>query len=37
VEFVEAPLFTRLIAGYLGDDDYRELQRELVQNPGREM
>jgi len=33
VEFIEAPLFTQLVADYLGDDDYRELQRQLAQNP----
>jgi hypothetical protein len=33
VEFVEAPLFTQLVAEYLGDDDYRELQRQLAQDP----
>jgi len=33
VEFIEAPLFTQLIADYLGDDGYRELQRQLVQDP----
>jgi hypothetical protein len=33
VEFIEAPLFTQLIADYLGDDDYRELQRQLAQDP----
>jgi len=33
VEFIEAPLFTRLVADYLGDDDYRELQRQLVRDP----
>jgi len=33
VEFIEAPLFTQLVADYLGDDDYRELQRQLVENP----
>ena len=33
MEFIEAPLFTQLIADYLGDDGYRELQRQLVQDP----
>ncbi len=33
VEFIESPLFTQLIGEYLGDDDYRELQRKLAQNP----
>ena len=33
MEFIEAPLFTQLVADYLGDDDYRELQRQLAQDP----
>lgn len=33
LEFVEAPLFTRIIAEYLSDDDYRELQTHLARKP----
>ena len=33
MEFIEAPLFTQLVADHLGDDDYRELQRQLAQDP----
>jgi hypothetical protein len=33
VEFVEAPVFTRLVAEYLDDDAYRELQSYLASNP----
>jgi hypothetical protein len=33
VEFIETPLFTQLLAPYLGDDDYRELQRRLALDP----
>lgn len=31
--FFETPLFTRLVADYLTDDGYRELQRALMDNP----
>jgi len=34
MEFVEAPAFTRHLAGYLQDDEYRALQAELASNPG---
>jgi mRNA-degrading endonuclease RelE of RelBE toxin-antitoxin system len=34
VEFVEAPLFTRLLKNYLDDDGYHLLQLTLAQNPG---
>lgn len=33
MEFIEAPPFTRYIADYLTDDQYRELQRQLAENP----
>jgi hypothetical protein len=33
VEFIEAPLFTRLIKKYLDDDGYRRLQLALAKNP----
>lgn len=33
VEFVEAPLFTKLLPTYLTDDRYRELQLYLANNP----
>ncbi len=33
MEFIEAPLFTQFLPDYLGDDDYRELQRHLAQDP----
>ena len=33
MEFVEAPLFTQLLRGYLNDDDYRRLQAALAENP----
>jgi hypothetical protein len=31
--FVETRLFTRLVKEYLSDDEYRELQRALIDNP----
>ena len=31
--FLETPLFTRLLGDYLSDDNYRELQRTLMENP----
>jgi hypothetical protein len=33
VEFIEAPLFTRLLKNYLNDDGYHLLQLALAQNP----
>jgi hypothetical protein len=33
VEFLEAPLFTQLLAEYLNDDDYRDLQTFLARDP----
>jgi len=31
--FFETPLFTRILDGYLTDENYRELQRALMENP----
>jgi hypothetical protein len=31
--FLETPLFTRLLGAYLTDENYRELQRTLMENP----
>jgi hypothetical protein len=31
--FIETRLFSRLVSGYLSDDDYRELQKALIANP----
>lgn len=31
--FIETPLFSRLVAEYLPDDEYRKLQAALVANP----
>ncbi|HTY20969.1 MAG TPA: hypothetical protein VMC44_04985 [Geobacteraceae bacterium] len=31
--FIETPTFTKLIAGMLTDDEYRQLQNDLAQNP----
>ncbi len=33
MEFVETPLFTRLITALLSDEDYRALQNTLLLNP----
>ena len=33
VEFIEAPLFTQLLADFLADDDYRGLQEQLAREP----
>jgi len=33
VEFVEAPLFTQLLADYLGDEEYLALQLYLARDP----
>jgi hypothetical protein len=35
VEFIEAPVFTRLVGSYLSDDDYRLLQWTLAKDPER--
>ena len=31
--FIETSLFSRLVQEYLTDEEYRKLQRKLVQNP----
>jgi hypothetical protein len=31
--FIETRLFTRLVQEYLDDDEYRELQKVLMDNP----
>lgn len=31
--FIETRLFTRLVVGYLTDDEYRELQAALIEQP----
>ena len=33
MEFIEAPLFTKMLPDYLGDDEYRELQLYLTAQP----
>ncbi len=33
MEFIEAPAFTRYVAQYLDDDEYRRLQNRLAGNP----
>jgi hypothetical protein len=33
MEFIEAPAFTRYVAQYLDDDEYRLLQNRLAINP----
>jgi hypothetical protein len=33
VEFIEAPLFTQFLSGYLEDDQYRRLQLSLALDP----
>ena len=33
LEFIEAPVFTRILFRYLADDDYRELQLHLARDP----
>src|SRR5258707_11213835 len=33
MEFIEAPAFTRHLSEYLGDDEYRALQRQLGPGP----
>ena len=35
VEFIETPVFTRLVTVLLSDDEYRKLQSELLRNPER--
>jgi hypothetical protein len=36
MEFIEAPVFSRYLPDYLGDENYRALQEELAVNPGPE-
>jgi hypothetical protein len=33
MEFIEAPAFTRYVSEYLADDEYRQLQNQLVISP----
>jgi hypothetical protein len=33
MEFIEAPAFTRYVSEYLADDEYRQLQSHLANNP----
>jgi hypothetical protein len=33
MEFIEAPAFTRHLAGYLDEEEYRALQEDLANNP----
>lgn len=35
IEFIETPIFTRMILALLKDDEYRELQNDLLVNPAR--
>ena len=35
MEFIETPTFTRLLTGVLSDDEYMELQNELVDDPAK--
>lgn len=35
MEFIETPIFTRTVTALLSDDEYRELQNELVEDPAR--
>ena len=35
MEFIETPTFSRLLADLLSDDEYREMQNELVDDPAR--
>lgn len=35
MEFIETPTFTRLVTALLSDDEYRELQDVLVEDPER--
>ena len=35
MEFIETPTFTRLLTALLNDNEYRELQNVLVENPAR--
>ncbi|MEX2525224.1 MAG: type II toxin-antitoxin system RelE/ParE family toxin [Gammaproteobacteria bacterium] len=31
--FIETRMFTRLVQNYLSDDEYREMQEALIENP----
>jgi hypothetical protein len=35
MEFIETPTFTRMVTELLSDDEYRELQNTLVEDPER--
>ena len=35
MEFIETPTFTRMVMALLADDEYRELQNELMEDPER--
>jgi hypothetical protein len=35
MEFIETPTFTRMLTALLSDEEYRELQNELVEDPER--
>lgn len=35
MEFIETPTFTRMVTELLSDDEYRELQNTLAEDPGR--
>lgn len=35
MEFIETLTFTRMVTALLSDDEYRELQNELVEDPER--
>ena len=35
MEFIETPTFTRMVKELLSDDEYRELQNTLVEDPAR--
>jgi hypothetical protein len=35
MEFIETPTFTRMVTTLLSDDEYGELQNELMQHPER--
>lgn len=35
MEFIETPTFTRMVTELLSDDEYRDLQNTLVEDPGR--
>ncbi|MEQ1601531.1 MAG: type II toxin-antitoxin system RelE/ParE family toxin [Methylophilaceae bacterium] len=35
MEFIETPTFTRMVMALLADDEYRELQNALMEDPER--